>query len=43
MNVLRHLINPLVTWVVSNNELEVLTPDVVHSLVMDVFQNPEKG
>ena len=43
VNVLRHLINPLVSWLVTHNELEVLAPDVVHSLVMDVFQNPEKG
>lgn len=43
MNVLRHLINPLVSWLVTHDELEVLAPDVVRSLVMDVFQNPEKG
>ena len=43
VNVLRHLINPLVSWVVVHDELEVLAPDVVQSLVADVFQNPEKG
>ncbi|KAL4439666.1 hypothetical protein ABPG75_002667 [Micractinium tetrahymenae] len=43
VNVLRHLINPLVTWTVAHDELDVLSPDIVQRLVMDVFQNPEKG
>ncbi|KAL4854024.1 Transcription-associated protein 1 [Chlorella vulgaris] len=43
VNVLRHLINPLVSWLVVHNELDVLTPEIVRGLVMDVFQNPEKG
>lgn len=43
VNVLRHMINPLVTWVVTHEELDVFSPGIVQSLVMDVFQNPEKG
>lgn len=43
MNVLRNLVNPLLTWVVTHSELEVLTPEIVQGLVTDVFQNPEKG
>lgn len=43
MNVLRHLINPVISWVVTHGELEVLSPDIVQGLVSDVFQNPEKG
>jgi transformation/transcription domain-associated protein len=40
--VLRYLINPVMAWVVTHGELEVLSPDVVQGLVNDVFQNPEK-
>lgn len=40
---MRYLINPLMTWVVTHEELEVLAPEVVQGLVADVFQNPEKG
>lgn len=43
VSVLRHLINPLMSWVASHGELEVLSPDIVQGLVSDVFQNPEKG
>lgn len=43
VNVLRYMINPLMSWVVMHGELDVLAPDVVHSLVMNVFHNPEKG
>ena len=43
VNVLRHLINPLISWVVQHDESEVLSTEVVQSLVADVFQNPEKG
>ena len=43
VNVLRYLINPVMSWVVTHGELDVLSPEVVHGLVMDVFQNPEKG
>lgn len=43
VNVLRYFINPLVSWLVTHGELEVLSPEVVRGLVTDVFQNPEKG
>ncbi|PRW20721.1 phosphotransferase inositol or phosphatidylinositol kinase [Chlorella sorokiniana] len=42
VSVLRYLINPVMAWVVTHGELEVLSPDVVQGLVNDVFQNPEK-
>lgn len=43
VSVLRHLINPLMSWIVTHGEMEVLSPEIVQGLVSDVFQNPEKG
>lgn len=43
VNALRHLINPMVLWAVTHGQRDMLTPDVVSSLVSDVFQNPDGG
>jgi hypothetical protein len=32
-----------VSWIVTHNELDVMSPEIVHSLISDVFKNPEKG
>jgi hypothetical protein len=41
--VLRLLINPMVTWAVTHDQHDMLTPDVVQSLVTDVFHSPPSG
>lgn len=43
VNVVRFLVNPMVLWAVTHGQLEMLTPEVVVSLVSDVFQSSEGG
>lgn len=38
VNALRMIINPMLTWAMEQGQAEVLTPDLVHSLVTDVFK-----
>eukprot|EP00887_Chlorella_sp_A99_P004017 scaffold11.g4017.t1 len=40
---LRLLVTPMVGWAMEHGQADVLTPELVRSLVADVFKNPEEG
>jgi hypothetical protein len=41
VDALRHLINPMFTWALTHGQQDVFTPEIIASLVADVFQNSE--